>query len=68
MEKVRADWALRHVVASATDIGYQPGDKSLVWREKVVYNCIDEWIGPFNVLWLETETKNLYVQEAKAVN
>ena len=69
MEKIMADMrvrrALHHRVPSAADRFYQPGDKVLVWREKVVNHRIGEWLGPFTVMSNDELRKLVYIQDAK---
>ena len=43
----------------ATDRPYQPGDSVLVWREKIVNNRIDEFIGLFIVFVFDPQSKIL---------
>lgn len=64
MAQMRINRALKHSVPSAADIAYKPGDKVLLWREKVVNNRIREWVGPLEVLGLESARKTVYIQDA----
>ena len=50
-------------VKQATDRTYQPGDKVLVWREKLVENQIGEWIGPYTVTNYDAQAKIVLVQK-----
>ena len=65
MAEMRVRRALHHRVPSATDRFYQPGDKVLVWREKLVNHRIGEWLGPFTVMSTDEVRKLVYVQDAK---
>lgn len=49
MAKLRVARGLRYEVPPGADVAYDPGDKSLIWKEKVVNNRIGEWICPFSV-------------------
>ena len=42
LAQVRIKRALRFQTLQASDLTYQPGDKVLVWREKLVVNRIGE--------------------------
>ena len=55
--------ALKHNVPQNIDHVYQPGDKVLVWREKLVENRIGEWTGPFIVKTVDMKSKIVTVQE-----
>ena len=63
--KMRINRALNHMVPKAANRSYQPGDKVLVRREKVVDSSIDEWLGPFFVSSFEPEKKLVLVQDDK---
>ena len=69
MEKIMAEMrvrrALHHRVPSAADRFYQPGDKVLVWMERVVNHRIREWLGPFTVMSTDELGKLVYIQDAK---
>ena len=54
--------ALHHNVPPATVRTYQPGDKLLVWREKIVENRTGEWLGPYTVIIIHHKTKIAFVQ------
>lgn len=53
MTQMRKNRAVKHSVPSAEDLEYKPGDKVVVWREKVVNNRTGEWFGPFEVPGME---------------
>ena len=61
MTKVRR--ALTHQMPSAANHTYAPGDKVLVFREKVIENRIGEWQGPFTVMSYDQPTKTVLVQD-----
>ena len=42
--------AIKHQSPKMQNYTYSPGEKVLVWREKIVNNRIEEFIGPFTVL------------------
>ena len=63
MAKLRLQRALKHRTASSTDAVFQPGDKVLVWREKIVNNRIGEWMGPFLVESVQIENKLVHVRD-----
>ena len=42
--------AIKHQSPKMQSYAYSPGDKVLVWREKIVNNLTGEFIGPFPVL------------------
>ena len=42
--------ALHQNIPPATDRRYQPGDKVIIWREKIVENRIGKWMGPYTVI------------------
>ncbi len=49
LARARITRALKQSIRSATDNTFEPGDKRLVWREKLVENRIGEWVGPYIV-------------------
>ena len=59
----RVKRALRHHTPQAADIIYQPGDKVLVWREKLVESRIGEWIGPYIVCSYDAAAQIVLVQK-----
>lgn len=50
MVTLRVQRAHRHRVPIAADCVLEFGQEVLLWREKVVENCIGEWIGLFPIL------------------
>ena len=65
MAEMRIRRALKHKIPAAADTSYQPGDKVLVWSEKIVESRIVEWLGPFEVLASDEEKKLVYVKDVK---
>ena len=65
MAKMRVARGLRHSVPLAINNAYDPGDKVLVWREKIVNHRIGEWPGPFTVLGMDASKKHVYIQDVK---
>ena len=65
MAQVRIVRALKHNTPSATDHVYQPGDKVLVWREKLVENRIGEWIGPYTANSFDENSRIVLVQKSE---
>jgi len=65
MAKLRVKRALQLKVPPSADAVYQPGDKVLVWREKIVLNRIGEWLGPFTVILADRQRKLVYVQDCE---
>lgn len=63
MEKLRVQRALKHAIPRDADESFEPGDKVLVWREKIVDHRIGECIGPFTVVCFEPERKIVHVQD-----
>ena len=59
--KMKINRALNHIVHKAASKSYQPGDKVLVWPEKVV----DRRSGPFSVSSFEPEKKLVLFQDDK---
>ena len=55
--------ALRHHTPQAADIVYQPGDKALVWREKLIESRIGEWVGPYIVRSYDAAARIVLVQK-----
>ena len=47
----------------STDFSYAPGDKVLVWREKVIENRIGEWLGPYTVVTHDAQSKIVLVRK-----
>ena len=65
MAKALISRAMRHAVPSAADKRYDPGDKVLVWREKVNSNRIGERVWPFDVVDSDEERKLGFVRDVK---
>lgn len=65
MAELRVRRALKHSTPTASSRVYSPGDKVLVWREKVVDSRIGEWIGPFTVLAADETKKIVFVQDVR---
>lgn len=65
MAKLKLKMALHHAVPLACDRAYEPSDKVLVWREKVVNNRIGEWLGPYEVDSMDTTKKLVFVKDVK---
>ena len=63
LAQFRVKLALHHQTPRVTDITYQPGDKVLVWREKLVENRIGEWIGPYIVCSYGAAARIVLTQE-----
>ena len=63
--KMKINRARNHMFPKAASRSYQPGDKVLVRREKVVDSHIGEWLGPFSVSSFEPEKKLVLVQDGK---
>ena len=57
LEQTKVWRALKHSTPPATDRSYQPGDKVLVWHEKVIENCIEEWKGPYTIIIHDATSK-----------
>ncbi len=55
--------APQHQTPPATDLIYNPGDKVLVWREKVVENRIGELVGPYILVSVDAQAKIVLVQK-----
>lgn len=65
MARLRLHRALRHRVPKSADARLQPGDKVLVWREKLVNNRIGEWVGPYSVITADYSSKIVHVRETE---
>ena len=63
MAKMKVNRALRHKTSSASKTVHEIGSKVLVWREKVHANRIEEWIGPYTVVDVNLDAKQLYVRD-----
>ena len=62
MARLRIQRALRHNVPPAASVSYQPGDKVLVWRERLIAQRIGEWKGPYEVISVEDDKKLAHIQ------
>ena len=60
-EKVKR--ALAHQTPPSTEETYHLGDKVLVWREKLVENCISELIGLYIVCIHDAAARTVLVQK-----
>ena len=60
---VRIKRALRLQTLQASDLTYKPGDKVLVWREKLVVNRIGEWTGPYTLCSYDAAVRIFLVQK-----
>lgn len=65
MAELKVKRALHHAVPPACDRSYQPGDKVLVWREELVANRIGEWVGPFEIEFVEYDKKLVFIRDVK---
>lgn len=65
MAELKLKRALHHAVPPSCDRSYQPGDKVLVWREKLIANRIGEWLGPFIVDSVDYIKKLVYIRDGK---
>ena len=65
LAQVRINRALKHNTPVATDRVFQPGDKVLLWREKVVENRIGEWVGPYTVKSFDENSRIVLVQKSE---
>lgn len=66
MAELRLKRALHHAVPPACDRSYQPGDKVLVWREKLIADRIGEWLGPLMLnLWTMRRSWLVFVMEKR---
>ena len=63
MEQLRVARALKHATPSGVNNLYNPGDKGLIWRERIVNNRIGEWIGPFNVTSFDAAKRLVFVRD-----
>ena len=55
--------AQNHQTPAGSDNIFEPGQKVLVWREKVVKNRIGEWLGPYVVASFDAAAKIVVVQK-----
>ena len=65
MARLRVQRALHHRVPRSADTSFQPGDKVLFWREKIINNRIGEWVGPYSVATVDYRTKIVHVKESQ---
>ena len=69
MEKIMAELrikrALQHAAPSSANTVYSPGDQVLLWREKQFDNRIGEWVGPFTVVAVNEQKKQVFVQDVR---
>ena len=65
MAHMRVQRALRHQVPRSADTVFQPGDKVLVWRERIVNNRICEWVGPCDVVTVDYSAKIVHVKDTR---
>lgn len=66
--KSRLARALKHCAPWSTENSYQQGDLVLIWEQKVLDNCLGEWIGPFKILDMDADKNLAYVQDVKVGN
>ena len=66
-EKSRLKRAIKHQSPKMQSYTYSPGDKVLVWREKIVNNRIGELIGPFTVLHHEERSKIVAIDQGGVI-
>lgn len=65
MARLRVHRALRHQVPRSADALFQPGDKVLVWRERIVNNRIGECVGPHEVVTVDCSAKMVHVKYSR---
>ncbi len=65
LAQTKVKQALNHNIPSATDNSFQPGNKILVWGEKLVENRIGELVGPYTVYSYDAEAPIVLVQKDK---
>ena len=65
MAGMKVKRAFKHQTPGSTDKFYQPGDKVLVWKEKVVDSRIGEWLCSFEVLAVDEGKKLMYVRDVE---
>ena len=63
MAKMKVSRALRHKTSRGATQTYEVGSKVLVWRERVYANRIGEWIGPFSVVNVDYDAKQVYIRD-----
>lgn len=65
MAELRMRRALHHDVPPSCERTYEPGDKVLVWREKLIANRIGEWLGPYDVDSVDYDKKLVFIRDTK---
>ena len=65
MAKMKVDRALRHRIPPNADHKYDIGSQILIWRERVHSNRIGEWMGPFKVIDVNYDAKQVFVRDCK---
>lgn len=58
---LRVQRALRHNVPPSANIAYEPADKVIVWREKLIANRVGEWLGLFQFNSVDNYAKPVYL-------
>ena len=53
MAKVRINRTLNNPTPPSADLSFQEGDQALIWRDKIFYNHIREWMAPFMLVGIE---------------
>ena len=61
--KSRWKRAIKHQSPKMQNYIYSPGDKVLIWREKIVNNRIGEFIGPFTLLHHDDRSKTVAIDQ-----
>lgn len=64
MAQARVQRALRHQVPSATAKSFRHGELVLIWRERVIANCIGGWTGPYRVARIDEARHTVYVSDS----
>ena len=59
--------AIKHQSPKMHNYTYSPGDKVLVWREKIVNNRIGEFIGPFIVCQHDERCNAISIDQEEAI-
>ena len=65
MAEIRVKRALQHATPYSANNVYSPGDQVLLWREKQFDIRIGEWMGPFNVVAVDEEKAQVFVQDIR---
>lgn len=63
MSSIQLKRVLHHSVPSASDRAYEPGDKVVEWREKILKNRMREWLGTYLVIPMNLEKKLVYIRD-----